>query len=138
MHLYPYYRGEDPHIDMLTEADSVSTPTSSALETLDVQKVGSRSSNRDVFILSYPSLRRMAQSLLWSTTPLRDQPDHVAEAVLASWEALDAWDGQATFTTYAYKVMKNHLYHLNRRHREGNRSYIDLPLADTTRSVSGL
>jgi len=136
VHLYPYYREEDPHIDILMKVEGISTPTTSSLETLGVEKKGAASSNRDVFISSYPSLRRIAQSLLWSTTPLRDQPDHVAEAVLASWEASEAWDGQAAFTTYAYKVIKNHLYHLNRRHSVGSRSYKELPLDESTKAIT--
>jgi hypothetical protein len=130
VHLYKVYKGEDPHKDILTRADGISTPTTSSLETFPVQKEGWRITTRDVFTGSYDSLRRMAQSLLWSITPLRDQPDHVGEALLVSWEALEKWDCRSTFTTYAYKVMKNHLYQLNKRGSVKDRSYSELVFLD--------
>lgn len=128
VHLYRVYRGVDPHHDILRKADAVSTPTTSSLETFHAQKEGEEITNFNTFTGSYDSLRRMAQSLLWSTTPLRDQPDHVSEALLASWEAVGKWDGRSTFTTYAHKVMKNHLYQLNTRRNVKDRSYSEFVL----------
>ena len=136
VHLHKVYRGVDPHHDILARADGVSTPTTSSLETLHAQKEGGTITTYDTFTGSYDSLRRIAQSLLWSTTPLRDQPDHVSEALLVSWEALGKWEGRSTFTAYAYEVMKNHLYQLNTRGNVKDRSYSEFVFLNGAEAVS--